>query len=208
MDHSRTHVRRLLISALLMLTSVPVAHAQLYAREAPPDSAFVHVFNGTPTANVGVQVGERALPPLSPFSATDYIFLKAGDYAVQAGAHRQSFKLEGNHFYTVAANADGLKLYEFHTPLTRLKAMIALFNLLPGTTLALKTADGATAVFDAVAPGTSMQRTINPLKLNLAVFNGDKKIADVPTIPLERGQSFSLFVGGSDASPVLVVSKD
>ncbi len=200
--------RTIVMLALLQFAGVPVSHAQLYAREAPPGSAFVHIFNDTPASGFRVQVGERTLPPLLPYSATEYIFLKPGDHVVRAGAHKQTFMLEGNHFYTVAANAEGLKLFEFHTPLTRLKAMIALFNLLPGTTLALKTADGATAVFDAVAPGTSVQRTINPMNLSLAVFSGDRKIGDLPVIALERGQSFSVFAGGSEARPVLVVSKD
>jgi alginate O-acetyltransferase complex protein AlgF len=59
-----------------------------------------------------------------------------------------------------------------------------------------------------VAPNTTTQRPINPLKLNLAVFNGDKKIADVPSVTLERGKSFSLFVGGSESTPILVWNSD
>ena len=86
--------------------------------------------------------------------------------------------------------------------------MIALFNLMPGVTLALRTADGAMAVFEAVAPNTSTQRAINPLKLDLALFSGDKKIATVPPVELERGRSFSLFVGGSAGAPILVWNKD
>jgi alginate O-acetyltransferase complex protein AlgF len=136
------------------------------------------------------------------------MFLPPGQHTIQAGAHKQAFALEGNHYYTVVANGDGLKLFEAHEPLTRLKALIGLFNLMPGTTLALKTTDGATAVFDAVAPNTSTQRTINPLKLDFALFNGDRKIADVPAVPLERGQSFSLFVCGTETTPVLAWNKD
>jgi alginate O-acetyltransferase complex protein AlgF len=193
--------------AIVAFISMP-AHAQLYAREAPPGSTFVHVFNATPATGVNVQVGDKALPPLLPYTATAYIFLPPGQHSVQAGAHKETFALEGNHYYTVVANADGLKLFEFHEPLTRLKAMIGLFNLMPGTTLSLKTGDGATAVFDGVAPNTSIQRTINPLKLSLALFSGDRKIADVPATPLERGQSFSLFVCGTETTPVLVWNKD
>jgi alginate O-acetyltransferase complex protein AlgF len=193
--------------ALLTCTSFP-AHAQLYAREAPPGSTFVHVFNATPATGVNVQIANKTLPPLLPYTATAYIFLPPGQHAVQAGTHKQTFPLEGNHYYTVVASADGLKLFEFHEPLTRLKAMIGLFNLMPNTPLSLKTADGATAVFEGVAPNTSVQRTINPLKLSLALFNGGTKIADVPATPLERGQSFSLFVCGTETTPVLVWNKD
>ena len=157
---------------------------------------------------MNVQIGDRGLPPLLPYTATAYIFLPPGQHTVRAGAHEQSFMLEGTHYYTVVASADGLKLFEAHEPLTRLKALIGLFNLMPGTTLALKTADGTTPVFEAVAPNTSAQRTINPLKLNFALFNGARKVADVPAVPLDRGQSYSLFVCGTEATPVLVWNKD
>ena len=200
--------RRTLLLTALILAFNSAAYAQLYAREAPAGSTFVHVFNGTPSTGMNVQIGERALPPLLPYTATAFIFLPPGEHAVTAGGRKQSFAFEGNHYYTVVANAGGLKVFEAHEPLTRLKAMIGLFNLIPTATLALKTADGATAVFDGVAPNTSTQRTINPLKLDFALFNGDRKVADVPAMPLERGQSFSLFVCGTETTPVLVWNKD
>jgi alginate O-acetyltransferase complex protein AlgF len=201
-------IRLLAALAVIGLAWMRQAHAQLYAREAPPGSTFVHVFNATPTTGVAVQVGDKALPPLLPYTATAYMFLPPGQHTIAAGTHKQAFALEGNHYYTVVANGEGLTLFEAHEPLTRLKALIGLFNLMPGATLALKTTDGATAVFDTVAPNTSTQRTINPLKLDFALFNGEKKIADVPAVPLERGQSFSLFVCGTETTPVLVWNKD
>ena len=194
--------------AVVLLGCSSGAHAQLYAREAPPGSTFVHVFNATPTAGVNVGIGSRALPPLLAYSASDYIFLPPGEHLVQVGSQQQTFNLEGNRYYTVSADGTGLRLFELHEPLTKLKAILTLFNLLPGTTLALKTADGATAVLDAVAPNTSAQRAINPLKLSLALFSGAQKIATVAPIALERGRSVSLFVSGSTASPVLVVNED
>ena len=190
------------------LACMPVAHAQLYAREAPPGSAFIHVFNATPNTGVPVQIGDRSQPPLLPFTAGDYIFLPAGEYTVRAGPHSQSFKLESNHYYTVSGSATGLRLFGFNEPLTKLKATIALFNLTPDLTLTLKTVDGGATVFDSIPPDTSTQRAINPLQLDLALFNGDKKIANVPRIALQRGQSFSLFVSGTQAAPVLVWNKD
>lgn len=207
---NRTHIptRLPLLLGLLVVARVPVAQAQLYAREAPPGAAFIHVFNATPNTGVTGQIDDKSLPPLLPYSASEYVFLTPGEHSVQVAGVKQPFKLDGGHFYTVAAESGGLQLFEFHEPLTKLKAMIAVFNLLPATTLSLKTADGATAVFDSVAPHTNMQRTINPLKLNLALFDGTRKIVDVPEIRPERGQSFSLFVSGTDALPVLVVNKD
>jgi len=200
--------RLLLACCLASLAHVPMAQAQLYAREAPPNSAFIHVFNATPSAGVNVQIGAESQPPLPPYAATRFLFLAPGEYPVVVGARTQTFKLEANHYYTVTAGPEGMKLLEFEGPLSRLKVAIALFNLMTDMSVSLKTADGSTPVFEAVAPGTSVQRTINPLQLNLALYNGDKKVADVPSISPQRGQSFSLFVAGSPAAPVLVWNKD
>ena len=212
---NRRHViERLLFNRLWVACSlawmahVPLAHAQLYAREAPPNSAFIHVFNATASQGLNVRIGVKSHAPLQPYTATPFIFLPPGEYPVTAGAQMQSFKLEANHYYTVAAGTSGLKLLEFHEPLSRLRAAIALFNLMTDMPLSLKTADGATPVFEAVAPGTSVQRSINPLQLNLALFSGDRKVADVPAITPQRGQSFSLFVAGTAAAPVLVWNND
>jgi alginate O-acetyltransferase complex protein AlgF len=194
--------------AVAALCGALPANAQLYAKQAPPGSAFVHVFNATASSGVSVQIGDAAQPRLLPYSATSYIFLPPGEHNVQVGARHQSFALEGDHYYTVCASAEGLQLLEFHQPLTGLKAMLAFFNLMPGVTLTLKTADGATSVFEAVAPNTSVQRTVNPLTLSLALFRGSDKFADVPPLVLERGKSFSLFVVGSASAPVVVWNKD
>jgi hypothetical protein len=75
------------------------AKAQLYAKQAPPGSAFVHVFNDSASSGVSVQVGDVAQQALLPYTATSYIFLPPGTHTVQAGAHRQSFVLEGDHYY-------------------------------------------------------------------------------------------------------------
>ena len=204
----QTPARFMSTCMLVFLACIPVARAQLYAREAPPGSAFIHVFNATSGTGVPVQIADRVQPPLPPYTASAFIFVPPGEYVVRAGAHAQPFKLEGNHYYTVAANATGLRLFDFSEPLTKLKATIALFNLTPDLTLTLKTVEGGTTVFDAIAPDTSTQRAINPLQLDLALFSGERKIANVPTVALQRGQSFSLFVSGSKAAPVLVWNKD
>jgi alginate O-acetyltransferase complex protein AlgF len=203
-----THLRFLWACLLLTGGFISTAHAQLYAREAPPGSAFIRVFNATPAGGVHVQIGDKSQPQLAPYTAGAYIFLPPGSYPVKVGAQNQAFQLDGDHYYTVSAAPDGLKLFDLHGELTKLKSMISLYNVMPQTTLSLKTADGATPVFESVAPNTTTQRPINPLKLNLAVFNGDKKIADVPSVTLERGKSFSLFVGGSESMPILVWNND
>jgi alginate O-acetyltransferase complex protein AlgF len=204
------HFARVLWLAILLVTYgwSSRVQAQLYAREAPPGSTFIRVFNATTSGGVPVRIADKSQTPLLPYTAGGYIFLPPGSYPIKVGSQTQTFKFEGDHYYTISASNTGRTLFDLHGELTKLKSMISLYNVMPETTLGLKTADGATPVFESVAPNTTTQRPINPLKLSLAVFSGDKKISDVPPVTLERGKSFSLFVGGTEAVPILVWNND
>ena len=56
---------------------------------------------------------------------------------------------------------------------------------------------------DGVAANSAGHRQVNPVKANLAVFNGTTKLADAKPVALERGKVYSLFVTGSASAPVL-----
>ena len=69
----------------------------------------------------------------------------------------------------------------------------------------LKTADGKTEVVPSVATRRG-EREINPVKVNLALFEGNKKVSDLKPVALERGEAAVLYVtgSGSNLSPVWV----
>ncbi len=200
-----------LARTLLVLLAAALAgpaQAQLYAREAPPNSAYVRAFNNTGNSGVNVKIGDKAQPALLPYTAGGYIFLSPAEYEIKVGPHSKTVPLEANHFYTAVESSNGIVMFELSGVLNRLKSMIAIFNLLPGTTFSLKTADGKATVFENLAPGASAQREINPLKLNLAIFKGDQALGTAPPVALDRGKVFSLFVSGSESSPVLIWNDD
>lgn len=72
--------------------------------------------------------------------------------------------------------------------------------------LTLKTADGKTDVVKSVAAKGRGEREINPVKVSLALYDGDKKVGDVKPVALERGEAAVLYVtgSGSSISPVWV----
>ena len=84
------------------------------------------------------------------------------------------------------------------------KALLRVQNLTDNT-LSLKTADGK-AVVDAVAPDASGQREVNPVKVSLALFDGNRKVSDLKPVSLARGEVVSLYITGSGKalSPVWV----
>ena len=72
--------------------------------------------------------------------------------------------------------------------------------------LTLKTADGKTAVVEAVKAKGTGEREINPVKVSLALYDGATKVGDVKPVALERGEAAVLYVtgSGSSLSPVWV----
>src|SRR3954471_13743084 len=54
------------------------ADAGLYPPAAPPDSAFVRVFNATPQGKLKATIGDHAIPDAPPLDASAYVFLPPG----------------------------------------------------------------------------------------------------------------------------------
>ncbi|MNC70719.1 Alginate O-acetyl transferase AlgF [compost metagenome] len=57
-----------------------------------------------------------------------------------------------------------------------------------------------------VAAKARGEREINPVKVSLALYEGDKKVSDLKPVALERGEAAVLYVtgSGSNLSPVWV----
>lgn len=192
------------VAAALLLGSATIATAGLYPRAAPPGSAFIRVFNATSQPRVTAQVGSKNLGDTAAFEASSYVFLPPGQYPVKIGDAAQNTTLQGSHCYTATLENDS-KVHLFDQPCfnSQLKALIALYNTIDGTTLSLRTTDGATVV-DKVVANASGQREVNPVKANLVVYDGTGKLADAKPVALERGSTYSLFVTGTRSSPVLI----
>lgn len=196
-----------LLLPLALLASGNAA-AQLYAREAPPGSAFIRAYNNSASSGVALSIASQPQPPMAAYSASPYLFLPAGPAMVTIGGGGRQLNLQAGHYYTLVGSGSDIASYELSGGLNRVKSMIAIFNLLPDTTLGMNTVDGAIPVFAGVAPGTATQREINPLKLGVRLYEGTTALTDVPPVTLSAGKVFSLFVGGSKASPVLVWNED
>lgn len=201
-----SHVRLFsrFVVATILFGSTTIATAGLYPPAAPPGSAFIRVFNATSQPKVTAQVGGKNLGDATALGASSYAFLPPGQYPVKVGDATQNAALQGSHCYTATLENDS-KIHLFDQPCfnSQLKALIAIYNMIDGTTLSLRTTDGATVV-DSVAPNASGQREVNPVKANLAVYDGTGKLADAKPVTLVRGSTYSLFVLGTRSSPVLI----
>lgn len=195
-----------MVLALLAMTFMTSMVAQagdggLYGPVAPPGSAFIRVFNATDTDELTAKVGNESIADIRAWGASDFIFLPAGTHPLSAGPASASVTLAAGRYYTAVAGAGGVKLLDNDNSGNRLKALLILYNLTGNSALSLRTQDGGTVVIPAVASAASGKREVNPSKVQLAVYDGDKKLADAPPVSLARGQAFSLFVVGDGATP-------
>lgn len=185
-------------------------HAQadeggLYGPQAPKGSAFVRAYNAG-NAELSVNVGNTDLNDIAPLGSSDFKFLPAGSYSAQVGSNNLPVKLDADKYYTLVSQpGDAPKLVEEEPFKNKQKALIRVQNL-SDAKLTLKTADGKTPVVDAVGPDSSGEREINPVKVGLALFDGDKKVSDLKPVVLERGEVVCLYITGSAGklSPVWV----
>lgn len=193
---------RTAVAAFATFGAAGVAFAGLYPPAAPPDSAFVRVFNATAGGKLQAQIGDKSLSAAAA-EASDYAFLAPGQYPARAGGAATTVSLEGKHCYTAAAKADGLHLIDQDCFSSQLKSLVSVYNLIDGATLTVKAGDNGPAVVAGIASNSAGHREVNPVKAALAVFNGTTKLGDAKPVTLERGKVYSLFVTGSASSPVL-----
>lgn len=177
----------------------------LYGPQAPKGSAFVRAYNAT-SGELSVNVGNTALTDVPPLGSSDFKFLPAGNYSAKVGSSNLSVKLEADHYYTLVNQpGKGPQLVEEPPFKNKQKALLRVQNLTDAK-LTLKTADGKTPVVPDVAPQGRGEREINPVKVGLALFDGDRKVSDLKPISLQRGEVVCLYITGSGSklSPVWV----
>ncbi|RJT89917.1 alginate O-acetyltransferase [Arthrobacter frigidicola] len=181
------------------------ADAALYGPSAPKGSTFVRLYNAA-SAPAAASVGNTQIKQVGAQASSDFSFLPGGDYTAQVGGKSMPVKLASAKYYTLVNSVTGNpQLIEEPPFKNKQKALVRVQNL-SDQQLTLKTADGKTEVVKPVAANGRGEREINPVKVNLALYQGDKKVGDVKPVALERGEAAVLYVTGSGnaLSPVWV----
>ncbi|SFO68226.1 alginate O-acetyltransferase AlgF [Ectopseudomonas composti] len=208
--NTQTTLRRFTLGACALALGLGMFQAQaddgaLYGPKAPKGSAFVRAYNAS-SAELDVSVGQTQLKQVAPLGSSDFKFLPAGSYQAQVGSTQMPVDLQAERYYTLVSQTGAKPRLVEEPPFTsRQKALLRVQNL-TDSTLSLKTADGKTAVVADVKPDGRGDREINPVKVGLALFDGERKVADLKPVTLERGEVVSLFVTGGQGklSPVWV----
>jgi len=207
---TRPLAQRLLAPASALLIGLMAFNAQageggLYGPTAPKGSAFIRAYNAG-NSELSVNVGNTALNDVAPLGSSDFKFLPAGSYSAKVGSQTLPVKLDADQYYTLVDQPGAApRLVEDPPYKNKQKALVRVQNL-TDSKLSLKTADGKTAVVDGVAPQARGEREINPVKVGLALYEGDRKVSDLKPVTLQRGEVVCLYVTGSGGklSPVWV----
>lgn len=187
------------------LQAVQADEGGLYGPTAPAGSAFVRAYNAG-SAELNVTLGPVNIKDVAPRDSSDFAFLPAGSYSASAAGKSLPVNLKADQHYTLVQMPGGeLNLVDDPAFKNRQKALVRLQNL-SDTPVSLKTADGKTAVIDIVSGKASGEREINPVKVRLALFAGERKVSDLSPLVLERGEVAALYVtgSGSNLTPVWV----
>src|SRR3546814_7980548 len=84
-------IRRLpLLLATTLGAAALQAHAGLYPPAAPPDSAFIRVFNDTAQGRLDAQLGDKKVPDAAPMDASAYVFMPPGQRSEEHTSELQS----------------------------------------------------------------------------------------------------------------------
>ena len=190
------------LGCLGLAATLNVARADegaLYGPTAPAGSAFVRAYNAG-TSELNLSLGSVTIKDVAPRESSDFSFLPPGSYSADAAGKNLPVTLKANQYYTLVQLPGGaLQLVEDPIFKNRQKALVRVQNL-SDTPVSLKTADGKTEVIPAVAGKGRGDREINPVKVRLALFSGDKKVRDLNQVVLERGEVAALYVTGSGSS--------
>src|SRR3546814_19231436 len=93
MKTSNHCIRRLpLLLATTLGAAALQAHAGLYPPAAPPDSAFIRVFNDTAQGRLDAQLGDKKVPDAAPMAASAYVFMPPGQYDAKIGGKQEDRK--------------------------------------------------------------------------------------------------------------------
>ncbi|WP_342624260.1 alginate O-acetyltransferase AlgF [Pseudomonas alkylphenolica] len=191
--------------SLLSLQAWAGADAALYGPSAPKGSTFVRIYNAGNQA-VSASVGNTQINDVAAQASSDFSFMPQGDYSAKLGSHSLPVKLASDHYYTLVNNASGAPQLVEEPPFKNKQKSLVRVQNLSDQALTLKTADGKTEVVKPVAAKARGEREINPVKVSLALYEGDKKVSDLKPVALERGEAAVLYVTGSggNLSPVWV----
>ncbi len=188
------------IGVFLLLPGLVAAQNSngLYGAAAPDDAGFVRIVHGGGADPLrDIWIGATRFSEVAPESASPYRPVDPGIHQILIGDQSQEIIPRRGSYYSVVVDRRRLVVLEDPEHTRPDRAQIFLYNFWDEGPLSLRTADGATTLIEPVAHEASGVIEVNPVPVELALFHGGERIAQVGDPELRRGQSYSVFVFGA-----------
>lgn len=168
----------------------------LYDPLPPEGSAFVRFLSDyNDKGSEQVKANGKTFDYVSYKDVSSYYVIPQGKVDAEIGNAKTSFNAESGKFYTVIlTDKKDVRVESDPVNGNQAKAQIIMYNLSEEPNLSLKTADGQVEVVPALEAGKMAERQINPVKVALALYNGETKIKDLGEVSLDRAGSYSAVV--------------
>ncbi|MBP7722238.1 MAG: alginate O-acetyltransferase AlgF [Alphaproteobacteria bacterium] len=183
--------------SIMVLSAVAMpAFAQdqgLYDPLPPEGSAFVRFVSESPeNGSKQAKANDKGYDYLNFKQVSSYYVIPKGAVKAAIGSAAKDFNAESGKFYTVVLNESGaLEVKDDPKNENEAKSQIVFYNLTDKPDLSLKTADGKVEIVPPLSAGAVGDKQINPVKVSIAIFDGDTKLKDLGPVSLERGASYS-----------------
>ncbi|MGZ9097916.1 MAG: alginate O-acetyltransferase AlgF [Micavibrio sp.] len=185
-----------LTAFLILPVSMALANADtgLYDPIPPEGSAFIRFVSlDDADGSKEAKVNNKSLEYIRFKDISSYFVTPEGPLETKIGRVEKDFDVKAGNFYTVVLSKNqDLQIYQDEKNNNQAKAQIIYYNFSSNNNLSLKTNDGKVEIVPAVASGKQGAQQINPVKVSLAVYDGDKMVKDLGAVSLERGHSYSV----------------
>jgi alginate O-acetyltransferase complex protein AlgF len=165
----------------------------LYDPLPPEGSAFVRFVSESPeNGSKQAKANDKGYDYLNFKQVSSYYVIPKGAVKASIGSAAKDFNAESGKFYTVVLNEGGaLEVKDDPKNENEAKSQIVFYNLTDKPDLSLKTADGKVVIVPPLSAGAVGDKQINPVKVSIAIFDGETKLKDLGPVSLERGSSYS-----------------
>lgn len=197
MNHSSISNRlAALVLGAGLLATVPAMAGEggLYDAPPPSDAAYVRVLNAADSGNLEVavntttwSVGAGALSP--------YEFVTKGSYDATWASSKLPLSVEAQKYYTIIVPGDGSepKVVEDAALANPARAGLYFYNATEKPLqLDAKVNGKQAAIFEAVAPGETAFREVNPFEVAFVVVDGGTPAVELPATAMVRQQGTSV----------------
>lgn len=191
-----------LAAAAMLFTATAVSanpDAGLYDPLPPEGSAFVRFMDDYPdTGSEKASLNGKTLDYMEFKEVSSYFVVPQGSIDAKIGEKQTQFEVESGKFYTVILNDQNQMTVNTDTVNSnRAKAQIHFYNLSSGD-LSIKTTDSNVEIIPVTKIHMVGDREINPVKVKLGLYEGDKLIKDLGPVSLERANSYNVVAYDKD----------